>query len=591
VYRRPNWFCQFDAEQGHDLCIFHLPVDQKKPEEFWRHLASYIKALFDNAGNKETAEWAKANPDHWVFGEADEELVQKYAALVRPDQPWDFAGFVFPAMDRKHNFDFVVFPAANFGAVQFSGAADFTSARFSGAADFRWARFSGAADFRWARFSGAAYFTWARFSGDADFSWARFSGAADFSLAQFSGAADFRGAEFSDAAYFLGAQFSGAAGFSWARFSGEVGFSWAQFSDEADFQFARFSGAAYFRYTRFNGAAYITRARVERLMDFYYASLRNRLLFEGTEFAQEARVLLWSIDFVHGTSDVTLEEGHRKGQVIEPAGQVVFRDISAGMNRVSFLHTDILTDRLLVRFSNVKWETNPREFIFDAKFAFARHPEWNEETLADMTGLPPEVIKKLPELFFADKPEPDKETPEQRAQREAQEMADCELLVKQDVERIAREIRLATEKYGSYSDAGDYHVAEMEYRRVQARGFFRFALWLYKVISNYGESPSLALRRLGELWLASANLYFWFGHDHCSPVLWRFWADAGWGKVLERAGWALLASIVNMVPGYFRFQRETMTCWHVVLLMAIQALFGVGILALFLLAIRRRFRR
>lgn len=163
--------------------------------------------------------------------------------------------------------------------------------------------------------------------------------------------------------------------------------------------------------------------------------------------------------------------------------------------------------------------------------------------------------------------------------------------MKQDVERIAREIRLATERYGSYSDAGDFHVAEMEYRRVQARGFFCFALWLYKVISNYGESPQLALRRLAEVWLAFTNLYFWFGYGNAAPVLWRLSPGPTPAQTLERTGWSLLSGLVNMVPGYFRFQLENLSCWYQTVLMALQALLGVGVLALFLLAVRRRFRR
>lgn len=94
--------------------------------------------------------------------------------------------------------------------------------------------------------------------------------------------------------------------------------------------------------------------------------------FEGTVIEKDAKVLLWDIDFVYGTSDIYFDKEYQRGKIVEPAGQIVFRDILKGMNRISFLHTDIFTDRLCVRFLNVNWERNPGEFIFDARFAFIK---------------------------------------------------------------------------------------------------------------------------------------------------------------------------------------------------------------------------
>jgi len=585
----PVWECPFDAEPGQKHCIFHLPIEKKEPEQFWKHLASYLKALLDKCGTKETGEWANAHPKHWVFREADDQLVVSYAARLKPGDPWRFIGFVFPKMDDQHNFFDFVFPEVDFRDAQFSSEADFSGAQFSGKASFWYAQFSGEAKahFVAARFSREAYFSGAQFSREANFAVAQFSGEAYFSGAQFSSGANFSAARFSREAkaHFVDARFSSEASFWGAQFSGEADFGRAQFSSEANFLDAQFSGEANFWDAQFNGPVYLSKAIVNGLLDFTHAILRNRLLFEGTVFNNEAKVLLWSLDFVHGTSDITLEEGHRKGQIIEPAGQVVFRDISQGMNRVSLLHTDILTDRLCVRFSNVKWEKKPREFIFDARFAFCRNAsEWQKAT-----GLPQETLNQLPELFHTDRPASANETPEQKAPREAQQLQDCEPLVKQDVERIAREIRLSTEKFGSYSDAGDYHIAEMEYRRVQAKGFFRFGLELYKLTSEYGESPSLALKRLAQVWLVFSILYFLFGFNfrHPWPPLWKELPALRW---LERAGWAGLYALVSMVPGYFRFQAEPSN-WFVAMFTVIQAVLGIGLLTLFLLAIRRRFRR
>ncbi|MEO0078232.1 MAG: pentapeptide repeat-containing protein [candidate division WOR-3 bacterium] len=528
------------------LCIFHLPIEKKRPEDFWRHLASYLVALLGKAGNDETEKWRKANPDHWVFREADRELVERYAAVIS-SEVWNFTGFVFPPMEETHNF-----------------------------AGFFFRR----VDFRLAQFSGEAYFGNAQFSGEA---------------------------------YFQDAQFSGMADFTGAHFSGETSFRLAQFSGEAYFWDAQFSGPVYF-----------TRAEVSDLMDFYRASLRNRLLFEGTRFAGDARVLLWSLDFVHGTSDIELEDGHRKGSIIEPAGQVVFRDISEGMNRVSFLHTDILTDRLCIRFSNVKWETDPREFIFDAKFAFTPHGEWNAATLKDKTGLPEESINLLPKLFFANRPPAADESDEQKRQREAEQLAVCESLVKQDVERIAREIRLSHEKYGSYPDAGNYYIAEMDFRRVRTpwtrllelgsapqppltlwsrirglpaivRSFlYRLALESYRITSLYGERPNRAFWNLVALTLTSAIVYlftgFRFQGDVVTRRLLRFELSQFWATLCDYC-YAVLYAFSNMVPGWFRSHDFGPACRATSIVSTVQTVLSISILTLFLLAIRRRFRR
>lgn len=262
-YQSPfGWHCPFDAEHGSDLCIFHQPVEQKDPANFWQHLASYLVALLDKAGDDKTKSWQNQNPGHWVFREAKATLTSAYAARIKPEQPWRFTGFILPEMDDDHYFASFLFPACDFIGAQFSAKADFSGARFDAEADFGFARFIGPAD--------------------------------------------------------------------------------------------------------------LTQAKINGLVDFTRASLRNRLLFAGTIIGEKAAILLWDLDFVHGTSDITMEKGHEQGRIIEPAGQVVFRDISENMNRVSFLHTDIITDRLLVRFANVKWETDPKEFIFDAKFASRR---------------------------------------------------------------------------------------------------------------------------------------------------------------------------------------------------------------------------
>jgi hypothetical protein len=365
-----------------------------------------------------------------------------------------------------------------------------------------------------------------------------------------------------------------------------------------DFERASFlGGETRFRNAIFSGQTSFRRTTLDTLLVLDYVRLRGQILFDGTILKDGCRVLLWGLNFVHGISDIAMDEDHRQGRITAPAGQVVFRDITNGMNQVSFLHTDMQADRLFVRFSNVKWKANPREFIFDAKFAF----EDNVTKWQLATGLPVHEISRLPELYFADRPEPKDEAPEQKAEREIRKLQDCAPLIKQDAVRIAREIRRSTEQYGSYSDAGDFHIAEMEYRRVQSPrfSFQRLLLAGYKCFSEYGESPRRAFKWFFGVWFVSALLYIFagFSFGKVGTVRYELALD---GRPTWPAFWhvcadflhALAFSFVSLVPGYFRFSAPAeWPTWATPFIVVAEAVFGIGLLTLFLLAIRRRFRR
>jgi hypothetical protein len=200
----------------------------------------------------------------------------------------------------------------------------------------------------------------------------------------------------------------------------------------------------------------------------------------------------------------------------------------------------------------VKWETDPREFLFDAKFALERFEQWQEKT-----GLSKTTTDAIPILYNT-----------------ADELAKLPDLVRQDVERIAREIRKFYETYGNYSDAGNYHIAEMDYRRVQAgwpKWFSRLILEGYRCLSLYGESPGRALIGLLILWLLFALFYPLLGLSY---------------------GSATSLSFLSLFPFVSRIQGDAATQSGLVKFVSgFQALVGTSVLTLFLLAIRRRFRR
>jgi uncharacterized protein YjbI with pentapeptide repeats len=98
------------------------------------------------------------------------------------------------------------------------------------------ATFTRGAHFIRATFTQGANFSGATFTQDADFSTVTFARSANFRDATFTGDADFRDGVFTQVAYFFEATFTGAAGFSDATFTQQAYFRGARFRTEVEFR-------------------------------------------------------------------------------------------------------------------------------------------------------------------------------------------------------------------------------------------------------------------------------------------------------------------------------------------------------------------
>jgi uncharacterized protein YjbI with pentapeptide repeats len=181
------------------------------------------------------------------------------------------------AGDGIANFAGFVFPSASYGKRTFLAKCIFNQATFTGVADFMGATFTEPAIFSEAVFFARAYFLAATFMKDAVFAWAKFIHGADFSMVQFMQDAKFHEATFAEDANFSGVKFGRDAYFNSAIFIGNVYFNLirptmaaeskgitnknhepkrfpfipAAFLRKADFRDATFSERAEFRQTRF----------------------------------------------------------------------------------------------------------------------------------------------------------------------------------------------------------------------------------------------------------------------------------------------------------------------------------------------------
>jgi uncharacterized protein YjbI with pentapeptide repeats len=172
----------------------------------------------------------------------------------------NYAGRVFAADACFHRATFA--QGANFSGAQFSQEADFSGARFAQGANFLEARFMRGANFPEARFLQDVHFGEATFAHGASFRGAIFSEEAEFIRAAFAQDARFSGATFMQGTYFIGATFAQIAGFGGATFKQYASFIGATFTQAADFgeatfmlqaEFVRatFLGPAEFRETKF----------------------------------------------------------------------------------------------------------------------------------------------------------------------------------------------------------------------------------------------------------------------------------------------------------------------------------------------------
>lgn len=163
-----------------------------------------------------------------------------------------------------HDFWGFVFPLADFRHAEFTQYADFTYATFTQNVDFTRAKFTQYADFGKATFTQNADFTCATFTEDAAFIGTTFTQYADFTFARFTQDADFTGARFTKNAAFIGTIFTQNADFSGATFIQNANFGNATFTQEANFEDTTFEQVANFMGVRFEHPGGILFHRVNR---------------------------------------------------------------------------------------------------------------------------------------------------------------------------------------------------------------------------------------------------------------------------------------------------------------------------------------
>ena len=327
---------------------------------------------------------------------------------------------------------------------------------------------------------------------------------------------------------FIKAAFSGGANFGEAAFSGAADFSEAAFSRGANFGEAAFSRAANFDEAAFSGNAYFSKAAFSRAANFGEATFSGNANFREAAFSSDA-YFSGAADFSGGADE---EAPSRKFRIADFA-DVVFKGRADFFNR-RFLDT--------ARFTKTIFHVAP-EF---------HNAELRQDT--DFTG------------------------------------ATFEDTSKEHAARAYRTLKLAMGNIGARNEEAMFYALEQKSLRdsmdkslrnlMSNKGFVWLLTLLYERTADYGRS---VVRPLG--WLVGVTVVFWF----CYAL-----AAAAPGAAFDFAMAQLFRPFSVWIPLKAAGAPEAAVFATPPLLLkflaTLQSVISLGLLTLFILAVRRRFR-
>jgi uncharacterized protein YjbI with pentapeptide repeats len=391
-----------------------------------------------------------------------------------------------------------------------------------------------------ATFQGSTLFYKTVFQDEADFQRATFQGGTRFH-AIFKKRADFREATFRGDAYFWGEAFEELADFTKVTFEGKADFTDIVFKD------ARFLGAVFQKDASFEGATFKGRS------DFSGVTFMGLITFNSATFEDALIVDQESKDEIFSEKVVDF----RSVRFLKPE-MVRFRKVK--LSKFRFLETDLRK----VEFVSVSWEKRKRsKRAMKRKY---RGVNW----IYDEIEPGPQQKEKFDYLLIA---------------------------------QVYKRLRANYEENLNYAEAGDFHIGEMECKRKSYKTWLGRNIGLtalYKYVSNYGEG----YRRNFYFWILPILLLFpilfmYSGIEGVTqsqtPYLSDYNFDASSISLNKAGDWAkdYLKSFVYSLS-VFSLVREKQyrpidTWGH--FWMVLESILSPVLIAFFLLALRRRFRR
>jgi uncharacterized protein YjbI with pentapeptide repeats len=396
-------------------------------------------------------------------------------------------------------------------------------------------------------------FTGASFGYRAFFDAQRFGTVADFTQANFWGGASFTSATFEREANFYGAKFWDIADFKCSKFRGRAEFSDAKFANLAHFDGATFNSAANFINATLEGKADFNQATFCGVTHFDDAKLGDRSSFTDAKFLGEATFSVRDVD-----------------------------KANPNFQRINFSKARF--------FGPCSFEN--RKFTANASFNDAEFHDlvkFHGCTFHQGMSFHKTDFHKTHGGYDAEGFEIDSET--------------------EKLERAYRTLKLGMETLRARNEEAMFFAKEMECRRNRSDiGLFEhFVAFVYKKLSNYGQSILRPFLCLLGFTVFMAAVYYLIGRATLSDVA----LDIFYGLpfpmdiatiTLEQIfrPFAIWAPQVDCdieggvdavhISRVTRFELMCNNSYLIAILASVQSLATLSLLALFLLALRRRFK-
>jgi len=365
----------------------------------------------------------------------------------------------------------------------------------------------------------------------------------------------FRNATFSGFILFYDTIFQKEADFEGTTFQGRTQF-YAIFQKEANFTRAAFQHDAYFMGKAFKSTARFVKATFSRKADFTGVDFQDAH-FSDAVFKKDASFTATTFNEVSEFCGVTFE-----GKVTFEAA--IFKD-------ALLLNEERKKNRVFsnkeVNFRYTRF-LRPEEVIFRkvdlGKFRFI------DTDLRKVEFISVDWYKEKGRNKIYDEVSPDPET----------KKFDYSLIA-----QVYKRLRANYEKNLNYAEAGDFHIGEMEMRRKGEKNIYNKAvIWLYKLISNYGESFWRPLGWIALLILIFPFLYMLVGitPSYNIDINQNFETLRDYGSSLTYS-----LSVFSLVRERPYHTINNLGHFFTIL----ESIFSPVLIAFFLLALRRRFKR
>jgi len=499
---------------------------------------------------------------------------------------------------------FVFPPDTQFEHLLFKKPVLFNFAHFGDNVSFEDSEFGKKASFDRATFGKGARFVKARFGGRTSFFQTTFGDNANFWEATFGDGLKFRKVTFGDGAHFLGAEFGNESDFTRAEFGKEASFIGAKFGDrlklwkakfdkEASFNNATFGDGASFYRTTFCDGANFDEAEFGARSSFYRTIFGDDANFMGSTFGKRAYFSGATFGVEASFYYATFGDGAR-------FKEIKFGD-SLNFSSARFTGETVFEDFPIVDFTGVTFDTpgSVRMHRVDLRSFLLRNTNVQE---VDFLGCTWREVGKRKHAVFD-------EIHYSGTGGQEGKSAILETVTLPEIEQLYRRLQLNFENSKRYGEAGDFYIGVMEMRRRQLAAGSSLIWWrrarqnvlsmiaLYRLVSEYGERYTRCLWWMLAVFLLFPALYLLTGFDYpaanpADAVYERIDYDPSYCVDIPRfAGDYVKAAVVSLHA--FTFQRDVPYRLTVAsrALSILESAVSAALLALFLLAVRRRFRR